>query len=154
MVVDRVYETSPYIRVCSLVDSKDRRIRTLMPDVPTLSLKEHAPASSTIEREIVGPYPKTRVLKYEVVGEAGPHLALILQPQELKVFRHLWLTGKRSFSPEEVRNALSSLKLSGKVTAERAFLFYSKHYASLGLIREIREQRSSVSRRLREIVGV
>ena len=151
--VDKVYGASPHIRVCSLVGSSDRRIRTLMPDVPVLSPKELAPSVSEIEKFFLGPVPKTHVVRFELTWDGTTSLSHVLQPQELKVYRHLWLTGRRTFSREEVNEVLSSLKLPGKVTAERAFAFYAGHLAQLGLVVEVRELRSSAARRLREVVG-
>lgn len=153
--VDKVYAASPFVRVCSLDDKTlaDRRIRTLMPDVPVLSQKELAPVVSEIEKFLLGPVPKTRAVRYEITWDGTRSLSHLLQPQELKVFKWLWLSGKKFYTPEEIKLALSNLKLAGKLSAEQAFAFYVRHYAELGILVEVREPRSSAARKLREIVG-
>lgn len=151
--VDKVYGSLPFVRICSLVQSEDRRIRSLMPEVPILSERERDPSIEEVEKFLLGPIPKTKVVGYELSWDGESQIDHLLQPQERTVFTQLWLRGRRRLSVEEMRESLSTIRLSGKVSAARAFQFYAPHLAELGLLRETREQRNSVSRKLHEIVG-
>lgn len=151
--IERAYGAAPFIRICRLAEGPDSRLRSLMPDVPILSEKEPAPPVEAVEKFLLGSSPRTRVVLYELSWDGTTQVHHRLQPQELTVFTRLWLTGRRKFTVDEMRESLSKIKLEGKVTAERAFAFYSKHWVELGLLREVREQKNSASRKLHEIIG-
>lgn len=152
--VDSAFTMSPRYRICTLVKSSDKRIRSLAPGVPVLSAKERAPTQDEVEAFLVAkPKKRVRVVGYELVWSGTPDIRSLLRPQAWLAIEHLRLTGRREFSKKDISDALTGFKVSEAYSAKEIFRWYVRRYVELGLLVPAVEENPRSLQIVKTVVG-